>query len=370
MLARRAVPLTAPTADPRPLRLAQFWCNLSPLAATLMSRLVCVANKELAQYLSPLPATLTKNTPGGRIRVHTEIRHSPLARGLKPFSFISLRTLSHTFASPKNSTLSFSSDSALFAQNTGGGGTPPNTFSDREGKIRERISVTRRRLGRSESLMPNTTTNKGLHDFAGERVLARYAHPGVRAADLGAGPGAMAERLRSLGCDVVAVDRDANGFEAQVPHVSLDFDQADFASQIGAAAFGLVTAIEVIEHVESPIGFLRNVGRLIAPGGVAVLTTPNVDSLAARCRFILKGKIRTMDEHGEPTHISPVFLDLLRRQFLPRAGLRLREHLLFPPNGYQLTRRPLALTLRLASVVFPGEALMGDNHIFVVEAGS
>ena len=215
-----------------------------------------------------------------------------------------------------------------------------------------------------------TTTNSGLHDFVGERVLARYARPGVRAADLGAGPGAMAARLRSFGCDVVAVDRDANGFEAKVPHVSLDFDQTDFASQIGAAAFGLVTAIEVIEHVESAIGFLRNVGHLLAPKGVAVLTTPNVDSLPARSKFFLKGKIRTMDEHGEPTHISPVFFDLLQRQFLPRAGLRLREHLVFPPNGYQLTRKPIAWAMRLASLAFSGEALLGDNHIFVIEASS
>jgi 2-polyprenyl-3-methyl-5-hydroxy-6-metoxy-1,4-benzoquinol methylase len=216
--------------------------------------------------------------------------------------------------------------------------------------------------------MLHTTTNSGLHDFVGERVLARYARSGVRAADLGAGPGAMAARLQSFGCDVVAVDRDANGFEAQLPHISLDFDQADFASALGRASFGLVTAIEVIEHVESPINFLRNIGRLLGPGGVAVLTTPNVDSLPARSKFLLKGKIRTMDEHSEPTHISPVFFDLLQRQFLPRAGLRLREHLVFPPNGYQLTRKPIAWTFRLASLAFSGEALLGDNHIFVLEA--
>ena len=218
--------------------------------------------------------------------------------------------------------------------------------------------------------MIHTTTNSGLHDFVAERVLARYARPGVRAADLGTGPGAMAARLRSLGCEVVAVDRDSNGFEAQVPHVSLDFDQPDFASQLGLASFGLVTAIEVIEHVESPIGFLRNVGRLLAPGGVGVLTTPNVDSLPARSKFLLRGKIRTMDERGEPTHISPVFFDLLQRQFLPRAGLRLREHLVFPPNGYQLTRKPIAWVFRVASFAFSGEARLGDNHIFVVEVTS
>src|ERR1051325_702042 len=215
--------------------------------------------------------------------------------------------------------------------------------------------------------MPYTTTNRGLHEFLAHRVLVPYTRQGVQAVDLGTGPGAMAARLSAMGCDVLAADRDAHGFEAKVPHVTVDFDQPDFASQLGPGSFGLITAIEVIEHVESPIGFLRNVRNLLTVGGVAVLTTPNVDSLPARTKFLLRGKIRTMDEQSEPTHISPIFLDLLRRQFLPRVGLRLREHLLFPPNGYQLTRKPLAGAFRLASIFFSGRALLGDNHIFVLE---
>src|SRR5258708_38378540 len=107
----------------------------------------------------------------------------------------------------------------------------------------------------------------------------------------------------------------------RVRHVALDLDASDFASQIGIGSYDLVTAIEVIEHVESPTGFFRNVGRLLTPGGIAVITTPNVDSLPARTKFLITGKIRTMDEFGEPTHISPIFWDLLQRQFLPRAGL-------------------------------------------------
>jgi len=225
------------------------------------------------------------------------------------------------------------------------------------------------RLARQDR-MCNTTTNSGLHEYVAERVLARLARPGLRAVDLGAGPGAMAARLQSFGCEVVAADRDATGFQADLRHVAIDFNQTDFASGLGRNTFGIVTAIEVIEHVESPIGFLRNISNLLAPDGVAVLTTPNLDSLPARLKFLFAGKIRTMDEHGEPTHISPIFLDLLQRQFLPLANLRLREHLLFPPNGYQLSRRPIAWTLRIAAAALSGQALIGDNHVLVLEAAS
>ena len=52
--------------------------------------------------------------------------------------------------------------------------------------------------------MPHTTTNCGLHEFVGERVLRAYVRSGIRAVDLGTGPGAMAARLSALRCDALA----------------------------------------------------------------------------------------------------------------------------------------------------------------------
>jgi 2-polyprenyl-3-methyl-5-hydroxy-6-metoxy-1,4-benzoquinol methylase len=214
--------------------------------------------------------------------------------------------------------------------------------------------------------MIGTATPSGLHDFVFKLIASSLPTP-ERALDLGAGPGAMTERLHSLGFDVLAVDRDAAVYQGSQKFFRQDLNDPHFSSSIGPGSFDLIVSVEVIEHVESPINFLRNIGRLLSPGGRAVITTPNVDSLPARLRFLLGGKIRMMDEFSDPTHISPIFVDLLRRQFLPQAGLRMADHKVFPPKGYQLTRQPMASLLAAFSRAFR-HSVLGDNHIFVLEA--
>ena len=215
--------------------------------------------------------------------------------------------------------------------------------------------------------MPGTATPSGLHDFV-FALIANTMPSRSRALDLGAGPGAMGERLRGLGYDVLAVDRDPAVYQGSQKFFTQDLNDRQFAQPIGPASFDLIVAVEVVEHVESPINFLKNIAQLLSPAGRAVITTPNVDSLPARLRFLFGGKIRMMDEFSDPTHISPIFVDLLRRQFLPQAGLRIADHKVFPPKGYQLTRQPLASCLSLLAPLFPGDSTLGDNHIFVLEA--
>jgi 2-polyprenyl-3-methyl-5-hydroxy-6-metoxy-1,4-benzoquinol methylase len=211
-----------------------------------------------------------------------------------------------------------------------------------------------------------TTTISGLHDFVLGEVIAPLAKPEARAVDLGAGSGVWGVRLKSLGLDVLCADKNPAGFHADLPFVQADFDAGNFSAQLGEGAFALVTAIEVIEHMESPIGFLRNIGRLLVPDGVAVLTTPNVDNMPARVKFLLTDKLRMMDEHSEVTHISPIFWDLFNRQFLPRAGLELAGHHLFPRHGYSVTRPRYAWAMRALGGLLPGECREGDNHVLIL----
>jgi len=90
--------------------------------ATLSPAECAVTSNSLA---NPLECALTKNTGGGgAVPLIQEliILHSSLATILKSFLFTLLRTLLRFFALTKNSTLLFSSDSALFAKNTRGWG--------------------------------------------------------------------------------------------------------------------------------------------------------------------------------------------------------------------------------------------------------
>jgi hypothetical protein len=67
-----------------------------------------------------------------------------------------------------------------------------------------------------------------------------------------------------------------------------------------------------------------------------------------------------MDEYSDPTHISPIFSDLLRRQFLPQARRRIAAQKVFPPKGYQLTRKPFVLPLALLASALPGDSVLGE----------
>jgi SAM-dependent methyltransferase len=208
-------------------------------------------------------------------------------------------------------------------------------------------------------------TAPGLHDFLVREVLSRYA-PGARVVDLGAGSGALARRLADMGAEVTACDRAPVRAGPGVRFVPLDLDRPAFSEVVGRRVWDVVAAVEVIEHLEAPLAFLRQVAALLAPGGVAVLTTPNLGSLPARCRFALKGSLRQFDGWGDPTHISPIFWPLLEERYLPEAGLGVVQHLFYPPRGFVVGRPLYRRALRPWGRMLAASGLAGDVHVLVL----
>ena len=206
-------------------------------------------------------------------------------------------------------------------------------------------------------------TVPGLHAYVAEVVMSLGDATGRSAIDLGGGSGALADRLATIGYEVTVADRDEAAYGAAYPFVRWDLDE-DAPSGLGR--WDLVCATEVIEHLENPIRFLRVVRSLLAPGGHAVVTTPNLDSLPARAKFALKGRLRLMDVHGDPTHITPIFWDLLTRQYLPRSGLALDRAEVYPPHGFVSGRRAYRPFATALARLGRDPRLLGDNHVLVL----
>ncbi len=207
----------------------------------------------------------------------------------------------------------------------------------------------------------------GTHERVLETAL-RHVSAGARALDLGAGSGALAERLQAAGFRVTAADL-TNYFELTAEFVKLDFNDPGFESTL-SAEFDLITSVEVIEHLENPTAFLRSISRLLKPNGVAILTTPNVENVPARLKFLLRGEVRAMDKNA-PEHVTPIHLDLFFRQIVPRSGLTLVDHFVHPKNDFPLTgRRYLVPFLRILVPFMKGPALTGDCHFLVLKRTS
>src|SRR5258706_4507538 len=142
--------------------------------------------------------------------------------------------------------------------------------------------------------------------------------------DLASGSGAFLARLRDHGFaefDAVDIARKAFGFAGIQPR-AVDLN-GPFATQIDRR-YGLVTALEIIEHLDSPRHFLREVHSLLKPGGYLLLSTPNVANWTGRLRFLLSGEHRQFREqdYNYQRHISPTTDGQLRLMFR-EIGFRL-----------------------------------------------
>lgn len=110
-------------------------------------------------------------------------------------------------------------------------------------------------------------------------LAARYAH-GVRALDCACGTGYGAALLARAGAKTVhALDRDPDTIAyARRRHAEpgVEFRVGDaLRTGLHAGAVDLVTSFETIEHLPAPGAFADELARVLRPGGVLVLSTPN-----------------------------------------------------------------------------------------------
>jgi 2-polyprenyl-6-hydroxyphenyl methylase/3-demethylubiquinone-9 3-methyltransferase len=110
-------------------------------------------------------------------------------------------------------------------------------------------------------------------DGAGFTPLA-----GRTALDVGCGAGLLCEPLARLGASVTGIDAAPENIAAAEIHAAqsgLAIDYRAGGVEGLSGQFDLVTSLEVIEHVSDPAGFVRGLARVLAEGGLLILSTPN-----------------------------------------------------------------------------------------------
>jgi 2-polyprenyl-3-methyl-5-hydroxy-6-metoxy-1,4-benzoquinol methylase len=122
----------------------------------------------------------------------------------------------------------------------------------------------------------------GLADIGFQEYARAIAAPRAFL-DIGCATGMLIESMRGEGWDVRGVDVCRESAEYGEAHRGVDIfpgtlEEARFKDN----SFGAVHFSHLIEHVPDPPGFLREVRRVLAPGGVVLITTPNVDGFQAR----------------------------------------------------------------------------------------
>lgn len=126
----------------------------------------------------------------------------------------------------------------------------------------------------------------GVHATVSE-LLARRLAPGARIADLGAGHGALSQRLHDAGFEVNAFDLDCSDWQAgAVPCVTCDLDgELDEVATQGP--FDAICVLDVIDHLENPRRFVENLLKLRKPEGTwLIVTMPNpLDTFSSIAMF-------------------------------------------------------------------------------------
>ena len=167
-------------------------------------------------------------------------------------------------------------------------------------------------------------------------LVLPHLREGARVVDVGAGEGyfskmvgdrVQAELERAPESMLAACDLFPEFF--RYSGIRCDPINADGSLPYADESFDVACSLEVIEHIKDQFAFARELHRVVKPGGIAIVSTPNVLNLNSRVRYLHSGftvlfdplLMSSDDPRHTAGHINPVPYYYLAYQ-LRRAGFR------------------------------------------------
>ncbi len=150
-------------------------------------------------------------------------------------------------------------------------------------------------------------------------LFERHIPAGGLAADVGCGRSLFADIGAPFPFSVVAGDLDFASVRdraGEVPHQKWGVFDAS-ALPFGDATFDALFAGEVIEHVPDATGTMREWWRVLKPGGIAIITTPNRQRMLAR--------LNRMEMPYSRDHLSELSYAELSGSLLQASGFEFVE---------------------------------------------
>jgi SAM-dependent methyltransferase len=185
----------------------------------------------------------------------------------------------------------------------------------------------------------------GLHEYALELVRKNCKKNGL-ILDLGCGSGAFTKRLQDHGFRTSSVDLSLDTFVPDTESCELDLN-TEFSGRFSSTAFDAIVALEVIEHLENPLQFLRQLKQLAGPETPVFISFPNMNMYLSLVFFFREGTfgdwspflywetghqtvmpVWLFEEHLKKTGLIPVEKHFCAPLPLPRTWRRLL-HLAF-----------------------------------------
>jgi 2-polyprenyl-3-methyl-5-hydroxy-6-metoxy-1,4-benzoquinol methylase len=143
--------------------------------------------------------------------------------------------------------------------------------------------------------------------------------------DVGCGSGASVSVATKAGWDAVGIDIDPTLIEVGRKQLNVDLRCGVLPdSSLEGSQFSFIRLRDVIEHLPNPYDVLLEIKRLLVPGGVVLIITPNEGGLPTRMRTILGMKRVKVATVHPPHHLHGFAPQTLKRIF-DRSGLNTAE---------------------------------------------